>query len=120
HPPLWVAATTTAAAERAGRVGANLAGASVDPAVHEAYREALSKAGHDPASFRVSNPWAITVTDEDPEAVWARNRHLYFHRWDYYRQIRTEFGDPDLDYGLEPSPEAYRANELIGDADTVL
>lgn len=120
HPPLWLAATTAAAAERAGRVGANLAGASVDPAVHAAYHDALAAAGHEPGSRRVSNPWAITVTDEDPDAVWARNQRFYFHRWDYYRRIRNEFGDPDLDYGLEPSPDAYRANELIGDADTVL
>lgn len=120
HPPLWVAATTAAAAERAGRHGANLAGASVDPAVHEAYHRALADAGHAPGSTRVSNPWSITVTDEDPDKVWERNKHLYFDRWDYYRKIRTEFGDPDLDYGLEPSADTYRANELIGDADTVL
>ncbi|WP_235735882.1 LLM class flavin-dependent oxidoreductase [Nocardioides alcanivorans] len=120
HPPLWVAATTPAAAARAGRHGANLAGASVDPEVHEAYHAALAEAGHEPGSTRVSNPWSITVTDEDPEAVWERNQHLYFERWDYYRRIRSEFGDPDLDYGLEPSADTYRANELIGDADTVL
>ncbi len=120
HPPLWLAATTPAAAARAGRHGANLAGASVDPEVHAAYHAALAEAGHAPGSTRVSNPWSITVTDEDPEEVWARNKHLYFERWDYYRRIRTEFGDPDLDYGLEPSADTYRANELIGDADTVL
>lgn len=120
HPPLWVAATTAAAAERAGRHGANLAGATTDPAVHEAYHSALAKAGFEPGSTRVSNPWSITVTDEDPDEVWERNKHHYFHRWDYYRKIRAEFGDPDLQYGLEPSPEEYRANELIGDADTVL
>lgn len=120
HPPLWLAATTVAAAERAGRHGANLAGASVDPAVHAAYHEALAKAGHAPGSTRVSNPWSITVTDEDPERVWDRNKQHYFNRWDYYRKIRAEFGDPELQYGLAPSPDAYRGNELIGDADTVL
>ncbi|QDQ97508.1 LLM class flavin-dependent oxidoreductase [Tomitella fengzijianii] len=120
HPPIWVAATTKPAAERAGRHGANLAAASVDPEVHEAYHEALATAGFAPGSTRVSNPWSITVTDEDPEAVWERNKHHYFHRWDYYRTIRSEFGDPDLDYGLAPSPDQYRANELIGDADAVL
>lgn len=120
HPPLWVAATTVPAAERAGRHGANLAGASVDPEVHAAYQDALEAAGHGRHSTRVSNPWSITVTDENPDAVWERNKDHYHYRWDYYRKIRTEFGDPDLDYGLEPSPEAYRANELIGDADSVL
>lgn len=120
HPPLWVAATTTPAAERAGRHGANLAGATVDPEVHEAYHAALEAAGHAPGSTRVSNPWSITVTDQDPDTVWQRNKQHYFNRWDYYRQIRTEFGDPDLDYGLAPAPDAYRANELIGNADEVL
>lgn len=120
HPPLWIAATTPAAAERAGRVGANLAGASVEDEVHEAYHTALAKAGHAPGSTRISNPWSITVTDENPDKVWERNKQHYFVRWDYYRQIRAEFGDPDLNYGLAPSPEAYRANELIGSADFVL
>lgn len=46
HPPLWVAATTPAAAERAGRHGAHLHGASVDPAVHAAYLRGLQTAGH--------------------------------------------------------------------------
>lgn len=119
HPPLWVAATTEAAATRAGRYGANLAGATVDPAVHAAYHRARKEAGFDSAP-RVSNPWSITVTDENPEAVWARNSHHYFYRWDYYRKIRAEYGDPDLDYGLTPSAETYRANELIGTGDDVL
>jgi alkanesulfonate monooxygenase SsuD/methylene tetrahydromethanopterin reductase-like flavin-dependent oxidoreductase (luciferase family) len=115
-----MAATTAAPAERAGRHGLHLAGATPDPEVHRVYREALRAHGHDPAAMRVSNPWSITVTDEDPDAVWERNKQHYHHRWDYYRRIRAEMGDPDLDYGLEPSPEAYRANELIGDASTVL
>jgi alkanesulfonate monooxygenase SsuD/methylene tetrahydromethanopterin reductase-like flavin-dependent oxidoreductase (luciferase family) len=120
HPPLWLAATTAAPAERAGRHGLHLAAATPDPAVYRTYRDALRAHGHDPAGARVSNPWSITVTDEDPEAVWERNKRHYFHRWDYYRKIRAEIGDPDLQYGLEPSAEAYRANELIGDAGTVL
>lgn len=120
HPPLWLAATTVPAAARAGRVGAHLAGASVDLEVHAAYHEALAAAGHPAGSTRVSNPWSITVTDEDPDHVWARIKPHAFHRWDYYRTVRQEFGDPDLDYGLTPSPESYRANELIGTADTIL
>lgn len=119
HPPLWVAATTPAAAGRAGRVGAHLHGANPSPEFHEAYRRGLESAGLDPKTRRVSNPWSVTVTDH-PDAVWERNKDLYFERWDFYRQIRLEMGDPDLDYGLQPTPDAYRANELIGDADTVL
>lgn len=119
HPPLWIAATTEPAARRAGRFGANLAGATVDPAVHAAYHEARVAAGYSDTP-RVSNPWSITVTDEPAERVWERNAQHYFNRWDYYRQIRSEYGDPDLQYGLAPAAETYRANELIGTADEVL
>lgn len=120
HPPLWVAATAPAAAERAGRHGAHLHGASVDPEFHAAYLRGLAEAGIDPSTRRISNPWSITVTDEHPDAVWARHRDLYMERWDFYRQIRLEMGDKDLDYGLTPGDDAYRGNELIGDAETVL
>lgn len=120
HPPLWLAATAAPPAERAGRHGLNLAAATPDPEVHSLYRKALADNGHDPDAVRVSHPWSITVTDEDPEAVWERNKHHYHFRWDYYRKIRAEMGDADLDYGLEPAADAYRANELIGDAKTVL
>src|SRR5699024_7830820 len=114
------AATTAARAQRAGGPGATPAGAPVGPAGHEAYQAALEAAGHGRGSTRVSNPWSITVTDENPDLVWERNKHHYHYRWDYYRKIRAEFGDPDLEYGLEPSPEAYRAHELLGSADGVL
>jgi hypothetical protein len=40
--------------------------------------------------------------------------------WDFYRKIRLEMGDPELGYGLAPSPESYRDNELIGPADDIL
>src|SRR3954452_6401484 len=45
HPPLWVAATAPAAAERAGRFGANLHGASVEREFHDAYLRGLAAAG---------------------------------------------------------------------------
>jgi alkanesulfonate monooxygenase SsuD/methylene tetrahydromethanopterin reductase-like flavin-dependent oxidoreductase (luciferase family) len=120
HPPLWVAATAPAAAERAGRHGAHLHGASVDPQFHAAYLRGLAQSCHDRSVARISNPWSITVTREDPEKVWERNKSLYFERWDYYRKIRTTMGDADLNYGLQPSADAYRDFELIGSAESVL
>lgn len=121
HPPLWLAATTPAPAERAGRLGLNLHAAAADPAVFDAYRTALAAHGHDPAEMRVSVIRAVTVTDEDPELVWDRNSENYFFRWDYYRQIREEFGDPQLRVSVAPpDPNTYRANELIGTASDVL
>jgi len=129
HPPLWVGATTVPAAERAGRHGTFLAAASVEPEVHAAYRDAWANAGHDPAAARVSNCFSVTTTREDPERVWQRNRERYFYRWDFYRRIREELGDPGLRVGSAaeasqptaalPTPESYRDNELIGDPDWV-
>jgi alkanesulfonate monooxygenase SsuD/methylene tetrahydromethanopterin reductase-like flavin-dependent oxidoreductase (luciferase family) len=119
HPPLWVAATSVPAAERAGRYGAHLHGVSSDPAFYEAYFRALASAGIDKSKARISHPWSITVTDENPDDVWNRNKALYFERWDFYRLIRETMGDSILTYGL-PEPETYRGNELIGDASFVL
>jgi alkanesulfonate monooxygenase SsuD/methylene tetrahydromethanopterin reductase-like flavin-dependent oxidoreductase (luciferase family) len=119
HPPLWVAATSAPAAERAGRHGAHLHGVGVDPDFHAAYFRGLDSAGIDRRQMRISSPWSITVTDENPQAVWERNKQRYLERWDFYRVIRQEMGDQPLTYGL-PSAEAYRGNELIGDAGTVL
>jgi len=128
HPPLWIGATTVAAAERAGRHGAFLAAGSVEPGVYEAYRRAWVAGGRPAAQSRASMTLAITTTFEDPEKVWARHRDVYFERWDFYSRIRRELGDPALAVGAtgragaEPvaSPESYRANELIGDPQTVI
>jgi len=130
HPPLWVGATSVPAAERAGRHGAYLAAGSTDLEVFDAYRRAWKSAGHDPAAARVAIGPTITTTYESPDAVWARNRDLYFERWDFYRRIRTELGHDDLRIATRPqeatgpddrpSPESYRQNELIGDPETVL
>jgi len=129
HPPLWVGATTGAAAARAGRHGAHLAAASGDPSVYDAFRDAWQAAGHEPSEARISNCLSITTTREDPDEVWARNRELYFYRWDFYRRIREELGDPALQIGTgnaqtriheeTPTPESYRENELIGTPEEV-
>jgi alkanesulfonate monooxygenase SsuD/methylene tetrahydromethanopterin reductase-like flavin-dependent oxidoreductase (luciferase family) len=124
HPLLWVAATAPPAAERAGRHGANLHGAASDPAFYEAYFRGWAQSGKDPKTARVSTCFAFTVTEEDPDKVWARNRELYFDRWNFYTQIRDEMGDPHLHHedhqGAAPSPEDYRPAEVIGDAQAVL
>ena len=121
HPPLWVGASAPAGAERAGRYGANLASASVDPEIYTAYARGLEQAGVDIKSVRISNPYSITVTDEDPQKVWERNKALYFDRWDFYRVIRGEMGDVDLAaFEHAPSDDAYRDFELIGDPEMVI
>jgi len=121
HPPLWVAATAPPAAERAGRHGAHLHGASFDPEFHAAYFRGREQAGLDPATGRISNAWSVTLTDEDPEAVWARNRSCYQRRWSYYSEIRGQMGDAELEYGLQADgQDKYREFELIGPAEMVI
>lgn len=122
HPPIWIGATTPTAAERAGRLGANFHGGSTDPTAFEAYRRGLQSSGHDPQDFRVSLGMSVTTTTEDPEAVWRRNQPFYHYRWDFYRVIREEFGDPQLSVktvDAQPDAQAYRENELIADPDTI-
>ena len=72
------------------------------------------------SEVRISNPWSITVTNENPDAVWERNKRRYVERWDFYRRIRAQMGDADLNYGLAPAADAYRDFELIGSAEQVL
>lgn len=121
HPPLWVAATAPPAAERAGRHGAHLHGASIDPEFHEAYLRGRREAGLDPATGRISNAWSVTVTDEDPEVVWARNRHCYQRRWSYYSEIRSDMGDAELEMAPQADgQDRYREFELIGPAGAVI
>lgn len=123
HPPIWIGATTPAAAARAGRLGANLYAGTTDPVAFSDYREALVAAGHDPAKFRTAMSLSLTMTKEHPDKVWERIREQSFYKWDFYRQIREELGDPMLSVNTAGSvidPESYRANELIGDKDLVL
>jgi alkanesulfonate monooxygenase SsuD/methylene tetrahydromethanopterin reductase-like flavin-dependent oxidoreductase (luciferase family) len=120
HPPLWVGATRPAAAERAGRHGAWLAAASEEPEVFEAYFRGLVSAGVSPGAAQVSKSWSITTTFEEPETMWERYADLHHERWDFYRRIRSEFGDPDLALSLAPERGDYRRNELVGAPDDVL
>jgi alkanesulfonate monooxygenase SsuD/methylene tetrahydromethanopterin reductase-like flavin-dependent oxidoreductase (luciferase family) len=119
HPPIWVGATTPRAAARAGRHGAHLAPGSVDPAVMDAYWLAREEAGFDRASARVAFGISATTTREHPDVVWERNKDLYHYRWDFYRKIRAELGDPDL-APANPGPDFYRSFETIGDPETIL
>ena len=115
HPPLWVAATAPAAAARAGRHGANLAGATVAPEVFDAYLSGLAESGIAQADVRISAAWSIVVTNEDPEKKWGRYKDLYFERWDFFRRIRSEMGDEDLLLNDKMPPVGtYRENDLVG------
>jgi alkanesulfonate monooxygenase SsuD/methylene tetrahydromethanopterin reductase-like flavin-dependent oxidoreductase (luciferase family) len=119
HPPLWVGATTPRAAARAGRHGAHLAPGAADPAIIDAYWAARDAAGFDRASARIAFGLPATVTREDPDEVWERHKELYHYRWDFYRKIRAELGDPDL-APTNPGPDFYRSYETIGPPELVI
>jgi alkanesulfonate monooxygenase SsuD/methylene tetrahydromethanopterin reductase-like flavin-dependent oxidoreductase (luciferase family) len=119
HPPLWVGASAPAAARRAGLAGANLQSISIRADFYNAYFAGLAAAGVRREAARISKGVSITVTDQDPQVVWRRNRSQYFERWDFYRRVRAEMGDPDLQRSETPNGDAYRDAELIGDATAV-
>jgi alkanesulfonate monooxygenase SsuD/methylene tetrahydromethanopterin reductase-like flavin-dependent oxidoreductase (luciferase family) len=119
HPPLWVGVTTPRAAARAGRHGAHLAPGAADPSIIDAYWQARESVGLDRGSARIAFGLPATVTYEDPDDVWERNKELYHYRWDFYRRIREELGDPQL-VGANPGPDFYRSFETIADPETVL
>ena len=114
HPPLWVAATTAPAAARAGRHGAHLQAASIDPDVYAAYRQGLSDGGHETGGARVGNSFRFHLTRQDPRKVFERNRDAVAYAMQFYSDIRAELGDPPLHVSdLESSA-------WFGDPDTIL
>lgn len=121
--PIWGAAASIPAAERAARNKAHLALTSSDPAVYEAYARILRERGEDPSDYRVSLPFHLTATVEDPDKVWHRNRHLYVHRYSEVDRYTREYGDDDFNFGSgrpEDDESRYRRNELIGKPDQIL
>ena len=86
HPPIWMAALSDVSFEKAGRLGLNLLlspvfGGSLQDAKERIarYREALAKAGHDPATREVG-ALVMMYTAKDHE------------------QARREFADPVIWY----------------------
>jgi alkanesulfonate monooxygenase SsuD/methylene tetrahydromethanopterin reductase-like flavin-dependent oxidoreductase (luciferase family) len=120
HPPVWVGATRPAAAERAGRRGFNLAAASAEPEVFEAYLSAREAAGHSRDTAQILKSWSITTTYEDPETVWDRYADLHIERWSFYSKIRAEMGDPDLSLQMDKAAKPYRQNELVGPPEQIV
>ncbi|MBA3741389.1 LLM class flavin-dependent oxidoreductase [Sporichthya sp.] len=121
--PVWGAAASIPAAQRAARHKAHLAATSADPAVYAAYVEELRAQGEDPARYRVSLPFSINVTLEEPDEVWRRNRDLVMHRWAEADSYSDQYGDGAFNFGYRDNPDTearYRANELIGNPDQVL
>ncbi len=127
HPPLWMAARTVVAAQRAARLRCHLLPGTNDPEVFRAYAAALRAEGEDPAAYNVTVGLSVTVTNEDPEKVWERLRPHSQYRWRFYDTIIDEFGDPPLRAGPSDlsgqrveGQDRYRDRELIGDPAVIL
>jgi alkanesulfonate monooxygenase SsuD/methylene tetrahydromethanopterin reductase-like flavin-dependent oxidoreductase (luciferase family) len=68
-PPLWLAATSRAGAERAARFDTNLLPQGATSEVLGPWQEALRADGRDPGAYRVGLIRGVFVTD-DPERDW--------------------------------------------------
>jgi alkanesulfonate monooxygenase SsuD/methylene tetrahydromethanopterin reductase-like flavin-dependent oxidoreductase (luciferase family) len=79
--PIWIGTQGPRGARIAGRRGEGLLWLGRD--LFETYRAALEKAGHDPATARVSG-LSNMVVSEDPEAAWPRIAPHLSYQWSSY------------------------------------
>ena len=95
HPPVWMAALSEDSFEKAGRLGVNLLfspvfGGSLEVAAEQfkRYREALEKAGHDPASHEVGALVMVYAgrTQEQARAEFAPSVTWYLRTYSKVRR----------------------------------
>jgi alkanesulfonate monooxygenase SsuD/methylene tetrahydromethanopterin reductase-like flavin-dependent oxidoreductase (luciferase family) len=83
--PIWLGYQGPQGARRAGLLGESLM--SPDPANYPPYRDALARAGHDPAIARMAGGIQSWVT-EDPERDWELvSKHLAYQIDSYLRHM---------------------------------
>ncbi|HEX7036397.1 MAG TPA: LLM class flavin-dependent oxidoreductase [Pseudomonadales bacterium] len=96
-PPLWVAAMSEGGAERAARFGTHLLPQGSRRRTLGRWRDALERAGRDPAAHRVGIIRSTLVTD-DRETDWPLVRAAEKYRMALYQRFFQEsgegFGDP--------------------------
>lgn len=117
HPPIWMAASSSAAAERAARYRLPLTMRG-GPAVYQAYAAALRAQGDDPAQFEVLTRRSIYVTD-DPEAAWAQIEPYILYQTEAY----ASWDNPGLNAATDTSAslaERARQTWIIGNAAEVI
>lgn len=83
-PPLWMAATSEAAARRAARHGLNLLPQSDRRAAYDPWLDELAKLGRDPKAYRIGLIKSAFVTGSDPDPVWQEARERERYRWATY------------------------------------
>ncbi len=104
HPPIWLAALSEPTYEKAGRLGLNLLcspvfGGSLEYARDHiaAYREALERAGHDPAAREVGALVMVYVseTQEQAREEFAEPVIWYFRTFGKY--VAPKLGQPPIE-----------------------
>ncbi|MEM9561003.1 MAG: LLM class flavin-dependent oxidoreductase [Actinomycetota bacterium] len=108
-PPLWIAAMSTAGAERAARFGTNLLPQGKPAEVVEPYRAAVAVAGDDPAARRYGIIRSFYVSD-DRERDWPMIRTAERFRMSIYNRFMASTPD---DYGWT-EPGGIPQNAFIG------
>jgi alkanesulfonate monooxygenase SsuD/methylene tetrahydromethanopterin reductase-like flavin-dependent oxidoreductase (luciferase family) len=117
HPPIWMAASSTPAAQRAARYRLPLTMRG-GPSVSRAYADALRAQGDDPADFEVLTRRSIYVTD-DPEAAWAQIQPYI----EYQTEAYASWDNPGLNAATDQQrslPERARQTWIIGNAAEVI
>jgi alkanesulfonate monooxygenase SsuD/methylene tetrahydromethanopterin reductase-like flavin-dependent oxidoreductase (luciferase family) len=111
-PPVWIGAMGPRGARIAGRLGVGLLWLKED--LLGPYREALDKAGHDPASARLGGLANLVVAD-DPEAAWAEIRdHVAYQIGTYVRYGSLAEDDPPPSPATVPiEPNDLRSPSIL-------
>ncbi len=111
-PPLWIAAMSTAGAERAARFGTHLLPQGRRSEVLDPWRAAVSATGADPDARRVGLIRSIYVTD-DVERDWPMLRAAERFRMSVYNTFMAETPDTYA-WGAD---DAIPQTVIIGDVD---
>jgi alkanesulfonate monooxygenase SsuD/methylene tetrahydromethanopterin reductase-like flavin-dependent oxidoreductase (luciferase family) len=90
-PPLWMASTSPASAERAARFETNLLPQGSRAVVLDQWRELTTAAGRDPAAYRIGIIRNVFVSD-DPERDWLWLREGERYRMQVYSRFFEEAG----------------------------
>jgi alkanesulfonate monooxygenase SsuD/methylene tetrahydromethanopterin reductase-like flavin-dependent oxidoreductase (luciferase family) len=110
--PLWMAAQSTAGAERAAAFGMNLLPQGTRATTLDPWRAGLRARGSDPSKFRVGMIRSWLVSD-DPERDWAAIKPSESYRMRRYDQWAQEAGDAVTEFR---DPDRIPQRWIVGDA----
>jgi alkanesulfonate monooxygenase SsuD/methylene tetrahydromethanopterin reductase-like flavin-dependent oxidoreductase (luciferase family) len=111
--PLWMAAQSTAGAERAAAFGLNLLPQGTRSTTIDPWRAGLRARGRNPSDHRVGMIRSWLVSD-DPERDWAAIKPSEVHRMARYDQWAREAGD---DVTAFRDPDRIPQRWIVGDAE---